>query len=130
MWGALSDGGWVCRSSVWAPLYSITSARTIWKTPLPTVPVLFMRTRCQGDVFSQPLRSNSCLFWLHCSGFQPRVTILSPLRPALPGSIFPSCLPTRILHSSLFFSRRTKYPSYNILLDLTILITFGEEYKS
>jgi hypothetical protein len=63
--------------------------------------------------------------------FSPHVTILQllHLRLSLPGSIFPSRSSTRTMHSSFFCSRRTMYLSYKILLDLTILIMFGEECK-
>jgi hypothetical protein len=45
----------------------------------------------------------------------------------LPSGLFPSGFPTNILYAFLFSPTRSTCPAH--LLDLTILITLGEEYK-
>jgi hypothetical protein len=39
------------------------------------------------------------------------------------------CIPTNILYEFLFSPIRVTFPAHLILLDLIILIMFGEEYK-
>jgi hypothetical protein len=39
-----------------------------------------------------------------------------------------SCFPTTILYAFLFSPIRSTYPAHHILLDLIILIMFGEEH--
>jgi hypothetical protein len=53
----------------------------------------------------------------------------SHLRLSLPFSHFPSVLPNKILYAFFFFPMRAIFPVHLILLYLTILIIFGEEYK-
>ncbi|PNF29991.1 hypothetical protein B7P43_G06957, partial [Cryptotermes secundus] len=58
------------------------------------------------------------------------VLILSTHLPfGLRSCLFPSCLPTNILHAFLFALIRATCPVHFILLDLIILIILGEEYK-
>jgi hypothetical protein len=52
------------------------------------------------------------------------------LRLRVRGGPFPSCFPTNNLYAVLFYSIRATCLTQLILHDLTILITFGEEYKS
>jgi hypothetical protein len=50
-------------------------------------------------------------------------------RSCLPSGLFLSCFPTNILHAFIFSPIRDSFPSHLILLDLIILIIFGEEYN-
>jgi hypothetical protein len=47
----------------------------------------------------------------------------------LPSGVLPSGFPTKILNEFLFTPICAKYPAHLILLDLIIIIMFGEEYK-
>jgi hypothetical protein len=59
-----------------------------------------------------------------------RILILPTLlRFALPSGLFPSGFSTSILYAFLVSPIRATCPVHLILLDLIILITFGEEYK-
>jgi hypothetical protein len=58
------------------------------------------------------------------------VWILSThLRLGLPSGLFPFGFPTNVLNAFLLSPIRATCPAHFILLDLTILIMFGEEYK-
>jgi hypothetical protein len=50
-------------------------------------------------------------------------------RLGIPSGLFPSGFPTNILYVFLVSSIRATFPVHLILLDLIILIMFGEEYK-
>jgi hypothetical protein len=62
---------------------------------------------------------------------QPYVyeTFFSHLLLDLPSGLFHSGFPTNNLHSLVSSPIRATCPAHLILLDLTILITLGEEYK-
>jgi hypothetical protein len=51
------------------------------------------------------------------------------LHLGLPHDLFPSGFPTNILYAILFGPIRATYHTHLTLLDLIILIMFGEEYK-
>jgi hypothetical protein len=53
-----------------------------------------------------------------------------PLTFGLPGVLFPSIFPTKMLHSFFFYAIRAVSSANFILLDLNILIILGEKYKS
>jgi hypothetical protein len=55
--------------------------------------------------------------------------IISYVCLGLPSGLFPSGFPTKILHAFLISSMRVTWPGHLILLDLIILILFGEAYK-
>jgi len=54
----------------------------------------------------------------------------SHLRLGLPSDLFPSGFPTKTLYTSVLYPIRATCSSHFILLDLTILIIFCEEYIS
>jgi hypothetical protein len=51
------------------------------------------------------------------------------LRLGLPSGLFPFGFPTNILYAFLFAPIRATWPAHLILIELTILIILGEEYK-
>jgi hypothetical protein len=55
--------------------------------------------------------------------------IMHHLRLGLPSGLFPSGLPTNILYAFLLVPIRATFRAHLILLDATILIILGEEYK-
>jgi hypothetical protein len=57
------------------------------------------------------------------------INIVQHLCLGLPNGLFPSGLPINILYALFFSPIRDTYPAQLILLDLIILIMFGEEYS-
>jgi hypothetical protein len=57
------------------------------------------------------------------------LTLSTDLRLVLLSGLFPCGFPTNILHAFVLISIRATCPAQLALLDLIILIMFGEEYK-
>jgi hypothetical protein len=92
----------------------IESERSLlWHKRSPLVPILSQKKSVIPPVF--PLRSILITFSHLCRVFL--------------GGIYSSGFTTKILYSFFFSPLYFTCPSYFILLDLIILITFGEEYK-
>jgi hypothetical protein len=78
------------------------------------------------------------IFWPRWSQSTPfrhtpisvRSILLISLHLDLPSSLFLERFPTKILHEFLMYSVRATCPTHSIILHLTILIIFGEEYRS
>jgi len=54
----------------------------------------------------------------------------SHLRRGLPSGLFPSCFPSKSLHTPLLSPICATWPAHLMLLDLMIRIIFDEEYRS
>jgi hypothetical protein len=65
----------------------------------------------------------------HTISLRTILILFSHLRLCLHSGLFPSGVPTETLYTFLFSPVHPTYPSRLILLDLIILIMFGEEYK-
>jgi hypothetical protein len=123
------------------PLYLLTYLRS-WVLPekLPIVQPLkkfpaFYGTRKFITVFTRALHwSLSWASSIQSIAYHPTylrsILILSThLSLGLPSSLFPSGSPTLSYKHSFFSPIRATFPAHLILLDLIILIMFGEEYK-
>jgi hypothetical protein len=84
-------------------------------------------------VLMEDMSRNKCFSQVRISYvfvLYPFVTYLLTLpRTGLPSGLFPSVFPSNTLHTVLFFLTQAIFPDNLILLDMIILIIFGEEYK-
>ena len=58
------------------------------------------------------------------------LNIIQPSTPSLPSGLFPSCIPTKALYTSLSSHIRALCPAHHILFDFITRKILGEDYKS